>query len=71
MSQTRKERQREKRRNEGYRPLEIWLPQDMIAKLDAMKTGEMSSRDAVIMALVEDTLDLKRPVRTRDQLALL
>ena len=71
MSQTRKERQREKRRNEGYRPLEIWLPQDMIAKLDAMKTGERASRDAVIMALVEDTLDLKRPARTRDQLALL
>ena len=43
----------------------------MIAKLDAMKTEEMSSRDAVIMALMEDTLDLKRPVRTRDQLALL
>ncbi|MEM6409953.1 MAG: hypothetical protein AAF683_00290 [Pseudomonadota bacterium] len=71
MSQTRKAAQRKRRREEGYKPLEIWLPQDMIAKLDAMKTGEMSSRDAVIMALVEDTLDVQRPVRSGDQPALL
>tara|TARA_B100000678_G_scaffold291442_1_gene308399 strand:- start:219 stop:434 length:216 start_codon:yes stop_codon:yes gene_type:complete len=71
MSQTRKAAQRERRRQEGLKPLEIWLPKDMIRKLDAMRTNDLSSRDAVIMALVADTLDVKRPARSGDQPALL
>lgn len=71
MSQNRKAAQRKRLREEGFKPLEVWLPEGMIRKLDEMKTGEMASRDAVIMALVADTLELARPTRSGDQPALL
>lgn len=67
MGQDRKADLRKRRRDQGFKPLEVWLHQDIISKLDQLKSEEIPSRDAVIMALIEDTLDLKRPVQSRDQ----
>ncbi|MBL4641266.1 MAG: hypothetical protein JKX86_05550 [Verrucomicrobiales bacterium] len=71
MSQDRKAAQRERRRKEGFKPIEVWLPEHMIAKIDQMKAMSFASRDAVIMALLEDTVGLQRPVPAGDQPALL
>ena len=71
MAQDRKAELRARRRKQGFKPLEVWLPASVIEKLDQMKTEEITSREAVIMALVQDTMDLKRPANAGDQLALL
>ena len=71
MSRNSKAEQRQRLRKEGLRPVEIWLPSSIIEKLDAMKAVENTSRDAVIMALMQDTPDVPRPTRAGEQLALI
>lgn len=71
MAKDRKIAHRQRRRAEGFKPIEIWLPNHMIAKIDQMKEMSFASRDAVIMALLEDTVGQKRPVPAGDQPALL
>jgi len=70
MSSDRKKEQRRRRRAEGFRPLEIWLPSEIIEKLDAMKTGAACSREAVILALVEDTVEVTGSISTGEPLLL-
>ncbi len=71
MDAEKKRIQRERRRREGYKPVELWLPANLIDKIDSMKNAEIASRDAVIMALLQDTLTIARPVKSKDQLMLL
>lgn len=71
MDAQQKRLQRQRRRAEGYKPLELWLPSDLIEKIDSMKNDQIASRDAVIMALLQDTLTNARPSASRDQLMLL
>lgn len=71
MDAQQKRLQRQRRRAEGYKPLELWLPSDLIDKIDSMKNEQIASRDAVIMALLEDTLTSARPSPSKDQLMLL
>ncbi len=71
MDAEKKRLQRERRRREGYKPVELWLPTNLIDKIDSMKNDEIASRDAVIMAVLQDTLTIARPVKSKDQLMLL
>jgi metal-responsive CopG/Arc/MetJ family transcriptional regulator len=71
MDAEKKRLQRERRRREGYKPVELWLPTNLIDKIDSMKNDEIASRDAVIMAVLQDTLNIARPVKSKDQLMLL
>ena len=71
LSQDRKAASRKRRGDEGFKPIEVWLPEHMIEKIDQMKEMSFSSREAVIMALLQDTVGLQRPVQTGDQPALL
>lgn len=51
MSQARKANQRQRLRQQGLRPLEVWLPKTMIERIDALKEdGE--GRDTVIEKLI-------------------
>ncbi|WP_073977797.1 hypothetical protein [Erythrobacter donghaensis] len=67
----RKADQRSRRRSQGFKPLEIWLPKALIARIDEMKTEDLSSRDAVIMAMIEESLRVERPSKAKEQLMLL
>lgn len=67
----RKADQRSRRRSQGFKPLEIWLPKAMIAKIDEMKTEDLNSRNAVIMAMIEETLLVGTPGKQKEQLMLL
>ncbi|RKF17695.1 hypothetical protein D6851_15655 [Altericroceibacterium spongiae] len=46
---------RQKRRDAGFRPLEVWLEKDIIKQIDDLKLGE-ESRDAVISRLLASKL---------------
>ena len=65
MAQHRKAEQRRKRRQDGLRPLEIWLPASMIEMIDELKRDDLSSREAIITAIVAKTLSV-RPPETSD-----
>lgn len=67
----RKADQRSRRRSQGLKPLEIWLPKALIARIDEMKTEDLNSRDAVIMAMIEESLRVERPSKAKEQLMLL
>ena len=54
MAQHRKAEQRRKRRQDGLRPLEIWLPAAMIEMIDELKRDDLLSREAIITAISED-----------------
>lgn len=71
LASERKAEQRRRRRAEGMKPLEVWLPEQLIRKIDELKTEEIQSRDAVIMALIAGTLNEARSKRSGEQLALL
>jgi len=43
----------------------------MIAKIDEMKTEDLNSRNAVIMAMIEETLLVGTPGKQKEQLMLL
>ncbi|WP_374133388.1 hypothetical protein [Sphingomonas sp. 28-62-20] len=65
MAQHRKARR--KRRQDGLRPLEIWLPAAMIEMLDQLKRDDLSSREAVIAAIVATTLSVRSPEPSEGQ----
>ena len=67
----RKADQRSRRRSQGFKPLEIWLPKALIARIDEMKTEDLNSRDAVFMAMIEESLRVERPSKAKEQLMLL
>lgn len=71
MERDRKADQRARMRRAGYRPLELWLPTQLIERIDRLKTEELSSRDAVIMAIIQDTLSEQRPTKAEEQMMLL
>lgn len=71
MDAERKKQERARRRREGFKPVELWLPTSLIEKIDSMKNDEIASRDAVIIAVLQDTLTIARPVKSKDQLVLL
>ena len=52
------------------KPLEVWLPEQLIREIDKLKTEETQSREAVIAALIAGTLREARPGRPQGQLAL-
>ncbi len=61
MAQHRKAEQRRKRRQDGLRPLEIWLPAVMIEMIDELKREDLPSREAIITAIVAKTLSVRSP----------
>jgi len=65
----RKSRQRQRLRDQGLRPLEIWLPKPMIESIDAMKS-EGEGRDMVIAKLLAGTLEGRTPPEPTSQLSL-
>ena len=67
MAQYRKAEQRRRRRQDGLRPLEIWLPAAMIAMIDELKRDDLSSREAVIAAIVATTLSVRSPEPSEGQ----
>lgn len=58
-ARNRKADQRRRRRRDGLRPLEIWLPAAMIEMIDELKRDDLSSREAVIAAIVATTLSVR------------
>ena len=71
MSTDRKAAMRRRMRAEGMKQLEVWLPEPLIAKIDAIKEQGYPSRDAVLISLITNTIEEKRQPRSTDQLALL
>lgn len=71
MGRDRKAEHRARMRRAGLRPLELWLPNDLIDRIDKMKSEELTSRDAVIIAVIQDTLHLQRPTKAEEQMMLL
>ena len=67
MAQHRKAEQRRKRRQDGLRPLEIWLPASMIEMIDELKRDDLSSREAIITAIVAKTLSVRPPDTSEGQ----
>jgi hypothetical protein len=49
------------------RPLEIWLPAAMIEMIDQLKRDDLSSREAVIAAIVATTLSVRSPEPSEGQ----
>jgi hypothetical protein len=66
-ARSRKADQRRRRRKDGLRPLEIWLPAAMIEKIDQLKRHDLSSREAVIAAIVTATLSVRSPEPSEGQ----
>ena len=66
-ARSRKADQRHRRRKDGLRPLEIWLPAAMIEKIDQLKRDDLSSREAVIAAIVTATLSVRSPETSEGQ----
>jgi hypothetical protein len=69
MSQDKRASHRQRLRDQGLRPLEVWLPEPMIEQIDAMKT-EREGRDLVIASLIAKTLEGRRPPEQTTQLQL-
>lgn len=67
MAQHRKAEQRRKRRQDGLRPLEIWLPAAMIEMIDELKRDDLLSREAIITAIVAKTLSVRPPETSEGQ----
>ena len=67
MAQHRKAEQRRKRRQDGLRPLEIWLPASMIEMIDELKRDDLLSREAIITAIVAKTLSVRSPEPSEGQ----
>lgn len=67
MAQHRKAEQRRKRRQDGLRPLEIWMPASMIEMIDELKRDDLSSREAIITAIVAKTLSVRPPETSEGQ----
>jgi hypothetical protein len=63
--------ERQRRREQGLKQLEVWLPEQLIAKIDEIKDRGFHSRDAVLMSLIAGTIEERKPARSTDQLALL
>lgn len=66
-ARNRKAKQRRRRRRVGLRPLEIWLPAAMIEMIDELKRDDLSSREAVIAAIVATTLSVRSPEPSEGQ----
>jgi hypothetical protein len=66
-ARNRKADQRRRRRKDGLRPLEIWLPAALIEKIDQLKGDDLSSREAVIAAIVATTLSVRSPEPSEGQ----
>lgn len=66
-ARNRKADQRRRRRRDGLRPLEIWLPAAMIEMIDELKRDDLSSREAVIAAIVATTLSVRPPETSEGQ----
>lgn len=71
MDSDRKAAMRQRMRAEGLKQLEVWLPAPMIEKIDAIKEQGFPSRNAVLLSLITNMIEEKRPARSSDQLALL
>ena len=67
MAQHRKAEQRRRRRQDGLRPLEIWLPAAMIEMIDELKRDDLLSREAVITAIVAKTPSVRPPETSEGQ----
>ena len=67
IAQHRKAEQKRKRRQDGLRALEIWLPAAMIEMIDQLKRDDLSSREAVIAAIVATTLSVRSPEPSEGQ----
>ena len=67
MAQHRKAEQRRRRRQDGLRPLEIWLPAAMIEMIDELKRDDLLSREAIIAAIVAQTLSVRPPETSEGQ----
>lgn len=67
MAQHRKAEQRRRRRQDGLRPLEIWLPATMIEMIDELKRDDLLSREAIITAIVAQTLSVRPPETSEGQ----
>ncbi len=67
MAQHPKAEQRRNRRQGRLRPLEIWLPGAMIAMIDELKKDDLSSREAIIAAIVATTLSVRSPEPSEGQ----
>lgn len=70
MMSARKAEQRRRRRAQGLKPLEVWLPEQLILEIDQLKTEQTHSREAVIAALIAATLQKARPGRPVASMAL-
>lgn len=70
MMSARKAEQRRRRRAQGLKPLEVWLPEQLILEIDQLKTEQTHSREAVIAALIAATLQKARPDRPVASMAL-
>ncbi len=66
----RKAEQRRRRRAQGLKPLEVWLPEQLILEIDKLKTEQTHSREAVIAALIAGTLQKARSGRPVASMAL-
>ena len=66
-ARNRKAEQRRRRRKDGLHPLEIWLPAAMIEMIDELKRDDLSSREAVIAAIVATTLSVRSPEPSEGQ----
>jgi|GEM_PF-1289707 len=72
IAKERQSRSRDNKRAKGKSPIQVWLDENLIRKLDEMKTEEISSREAVLSALIAGTLHEERTtVQSRSQLSLL
>jgi hypothetical protein len=69
MGEGKRANHRQRLRDQGMRPLEVWLPEPMIERIDALKVmGE--SRDAIIAKIIAETLEDFRPSAPASQLQL-
>ena len=63
----RKAKMRKRLRNQGMKPLEVWLHEDLLAVIDNMKNAENQSRDSVIRTLLESSITAERQFAERRQ----
>ncbi|QNE07783.1 hypothetical protein [Croceicoccus marinus] len=70
-STQRKVAQRRQLRDNGYKQLEVWLPRNVVERIDEMKdTLGAESRNEVLLRLIEGTLGENRLPADRAQLEL-
>ncbi|WP_158250584.1 antitoxin MazE-like protein [Novosphingobium sp. HII-3] len=66
MNQDRRAVHRQRLREKGLKPLEVWLPKATIESIDAMKS-EGESRDAIILKILTKDLERRRDVGRKNQ----